>query len=120
MLFRSLRAQKIDLGGRKSWCESNDPHFAKKAAEAVGLYMAPPKTDGSLVFAVVSERVIFLASRDPHHLYGVANYVSRTLLTFRASRHFGGLSPVDDRPHAGLIGIHRPFPQSLELSQRLG
>lgn len=40
---RFLRKQKIDLAGRKSWCESNDPDFAAKAAEVVGLYMAPPK-----------------------------------------------------------------------------
>jgi transposase len=42
-VWRSLREQKIDLGGRKSWCESNDPKFATKAAEVVGLYMAPPE-----------------------------------------------------------------------------
>jgi transposase len=40
---RFLRKQKIDLAGRKSWCESNDPDFAAKAADVVGLYMAPPK-----------------------------------------------------------------------------
>jgi transposase len=40
---RFLRKQKIDLAGRKSWCESNDPEFAAKAADVVGLYMAPPK-----------------------------------------------------------------------------
>jgi len=28
---------------RKSWCESNDPEFVAKAAEVVGLYMAPPE-----------------------------------------------------------------------------
>jgi transposase len=42
-VWRSLREQKIDLGGRKSWCESNDPDFASKAADVVGLYMAPPE-----------------------------------------------------------------------------
>src|SRR6516165_11913005 len=42
-VWRSLRKQKIDLGGRKSWCESKDPQFATKAADVVGLYMAPPK-----------------------------------------------------------------------------
>jgi transposase len=42
-VWRSLRKQKIDLGGRKSWCESNDPQFAVKAADVVGLYLAPPK-----------------------------------------------------------------------------
>lgn len=40
---RFLRAQKIDLSGRKSWCESHDPEFVAKAAETVGLYMAPPE-----------------------------------------------------------------------------
>jgi transposase len=42
-VWRVLRAQKIDLAARKSWCESNDPDFAAKAAEVVGLYMAPPE-----------------------------------------------------------------------------
>src|ERR1700688_95679 len=42
-VWRFLRAQKIDLAGRKSWCESNDPEFAAKAADVVGLYMAPPE-----------------------------------------------------------------------------
>ena len=42
-VWRVLRAQKIDLAARKSWCESKDPDFAAKAAEVVGLYMAPPE-----------------------------------------------------------------------------
>ena len=42
-VWRSLRKQKIDLGGRKSWCESNDAQFATKAADVVGLYLAPPE-----------------------------------------------------------------------------
>jgi transposase len=42
-VWRFLRAQKIDLAGRKSWCESNDPDFAAKAADIVGLYLAPPE-----------------------------------------------------------------------------
>ena len=29
-IWRFLRAQKIDLSGRKSWCESNDPEFVAK------------------------------------------------------------------------------------------
>jgi len=40
---RFLRKQKTDLAGRKSWCESNDPDFTAKAADIIGLYMAPPK-----------------------------------------------------------------------------
>ena len=49
-VWRFLRAQKIDLSGRKSWCQSNDPDFVAKAAEIVGLYMAPP--ENAVVFPV--------------------------------------------------------------------
>jgi transposase len=49
-VWRFLRAQKIDLTGRKSWCVSNDPDFAAKAADIVGLYMAPP--DNAIVFSI--------------------------------------------------------------------
>src|SRR6185295_16166561 len=42
-VWRFLRHYKIDLVARKSWCESNDPDFAAKAADIVGLYVAPPE-----------------------------------------------------------------------------
>lgn len=42
-VWRFLRARQIDLDGRKSWCESDDPEFTAKAADVVGLYMAPPE-----------------------------------------------------------------------------
>ena len=42
-VWRFLRCHKIDLVARKSWCESDDPRFAAKAADVVGLYIAPPK-----------------------------------------------------------------------------
>jgi transposase len=41
-VWRFLRDHKIDLQARKSWCESDDPEFAAKAADVVGLYVAPP------------------------------------------------------------------------------
>lgn len=49
-VWRFLRTQKIDLDGRKSWCQSNDPDFAAKAAEIVALYLAPP--ENAVVIAV--------------------------------------------------------------------
>jgi transposase len=42
-IWRFLRRQKIDLSGRKSWCQSSDPDFVPKTAEIVGLYMDPPE-----------------------------------------------------------------------------
>jgi transposase len=41
-VWRFLREHNIDLAARKSWCESNDPKFAAKAADVVGLYIDPP------------------------------------------------------------------------------
>jgi transposase len=42
-VWRFLRRHKIDLEARKSWCESDDPDFTAKAADIVGLYVAPPE-----------------------------------------------------------------------------
>ena len=42
-VWRFLRAQRIDLDAGKSWCESDDAEFVAKAADVVGLYMAPPE-----------------------------------------------------------------------------
>jgi len=41
-VWRFLREHNIKLSARKSWCESNDPKFAAKAADVVGLYIDPP------------------------------------------------------------------------------
>lgn len=49
-IWRFLRAQRIDLAARKSWCVSTDPDFVAKAAEIVGLYLNPP--DNAVVLAV--------------------------------------------------------------------
>jgi transposase len=42
-VWRFLRKQQIDLDGSKSWCESDDAEFVAKAADIVGLYLAPPE-----------------------------------------------------------------------------
>jgi len=52
-VWRFLRAQKIDLAGRKSWCESKRSRVRRKAADVVGLYMAPP--ENAIVICVDEE-----------------------------------------------------------------
>src|ERR1700674_1638376 len=42
-VWRFLRSHKIDLAARKAWCESKGPNFTAKAADVVGLYVAPPE-----------------------------------------------------------------------------
>jgi transposase len=42
-VWRVLRKHRIGLQRRRSWCVSTDPEFASKAADVVGLYLAPPE-----------------------------------------------------------------------------
>jgi len=42
-VWRVLRAHRISLARRRSWCVSTDPEFAAKAADIVGLYLNPPE-----------------------------------------------------------------------------
>lgn len=42
-VWRVLRREGISLQRRQSWCISTDPQFAPKAADIVGLYLAPPE-----------------------------------------------------------------------------
>lgn len=49
-VWRVLRSHGISLEKRRSWCVSTDPEFAQKAADVVGIYMAPP--ENAIVFCV--------------------------------------------------------------------
>jgi transposase len=65
-IWRFLRAQRIDLAGRRSWCLSSDPEFVAKAAEIVGLYLAPP--DHAIVLAVDEKPAIQALERAQGYL----------------------------------------------------
>jgi transposase len=65
-VWRFLRAQGIDLAGRKSWCLSTDPEFAAKAADIVGLYLNPP--DNAVVLAVDEKPAIQALERAQGYL----------------------------------------------------
>jgi transposase len=65
-VWRFLRAQGIDLAGRKAWCLSTDPEFAAKAADIVGLYLDPP--DHAIVLAVDEKPAIQALERAQGYL----------------------------------------------------
>lgn len=73
----------LDLAARRSWCESNDPEFAAKAAEVVGLYMAPP--ENAIVISVdekpsiqaLERRQGYLKTPDGRSLMGQSNNYTR-------------------------------------------
>ena len=58
--------QRIDLAGRKSWCLSTDPEFAVKAADIIGLYLAPP--EHAIVLAVDEKPAIQALERAQGYL----------------------------------------------------
>lgn len=49
-VWRLLRKEGICLARQRSWCVSTDPEFAPKAADIIGLYLAPPQN--ALVISV--------------------------------------------------------------------
>jgi transposase len=49
-VWRVLACHRISLQRRHSWCISTDPQFAAKAADLVGIYLAPP--DHAVVLCV--------------------------------------------------------------------
>lgn len=42
-VWRLLRKEGIQLARQRTWCVSTDPEFTAKAADIVGLYLAPPQ-----------------------------------------------------------------------------
>ncbi|MFL5281407.1 MAG: transposase [Rhodopila sp.] len=64
-IWRFLRAQKIDLSGRKSWLGATIPPLCKAAAIA-GLYLSPP--DNAVVISVDEEPSIQALERAQGYL----------------------------------------------------
>ena len=49
-VWRVMRKHNLHLERRQSWCVSTDPHFSRKAADVIGLYLNPP--ENALVLCV--------------------------------------------------------------------
>ena len=60
-VWRVLRKHGIQLQRRRSWCVSTDPQFAQKAADIVGLYLAPP--ENAVVMSVDEKPAIQVLER---------------------------------------------------------
>lgn len=64
---RFLQRKGIQLSRMRSWCVSTDPEFAAKAADIVGLYMAP--RDNAFVICVDEKPSIQALSRRTGYVY---------------------------------------------------
>lgn len=60
-IYELLKKDGIQLKRHRSWCVSTDPQFATKAADIVGLYLAPPQN--ALVISVDEKPSIQALSR---------------------------------------------------------
>lgn len=65
-VWRVLRKHGIQLRRRRSWCISTDPQFSQKAADVVGLYLAPP--DNAVVISVDEKPAIQALERAQGYL----------------------------------------------------
>lgn len=102
-VWRILRRHHIDLQGRKSWCESSDPEFGAKAADIVGLYLAPP--EGAVVLCVDEKPSIQALERHQGWLR-LPNGKALTGRNHEYKRHgttnlFAGLEVATGRVQAG-------------------
>ncbi|MGO8684065.1 MAG: IS630 family transposase [Thermoleophilia bacterium] len=66
-VWRVLRRHGIHLQQWRSWCVSSDPEFAAKAADIVGLYLAPP--ENALVICVDEKPSIQALERAQGYLH---------------------------------------------------
>ena len=66
-IWRVFRKHGIHLQRRRSWCVSTDPEFAAKAADIVGLYLAPP--ENALVISVDEKPSIQALERAQGYLH---------------------------------------------------
>ena len=76
-IYALLQKDGIQLQRRRSWCVSTDPQFAAKAADIIGLYLAPPER--ALVISVDEKPSIQALSRPSGYVQTASGKIVRGL-----------------------------------------
>lgn len=76
-VYALLQADGIQLQRTRSWCVSTDPQFAAKAADIIGLYLAPPQK--ALVISVDEKPSIQALSRTTGYVRTSSGKIARGL-----------------------------------------
>ena len=76
-VYALLAKDGIHLQRRRTWCVSTDPQFAAKAADIVGLYLAPPQK--ALVLSVDEKPSIQARSRATGYVQTSSGKIARGL-----------------------------------------
>ena len=77
IVYTLLAKDGIHLQRRRTWCVSTDPQFAAKAADIVGLYLAPPQK--ALVLSVDEKPSIQALSRATGYVRTSSGKIARGL-----------------------------------------
>lgn len=82
-IWRLLRKQRICLQRKRSWCVSTDPEFTVKAADIVGLYIAPPENaivicvDEKPNIQIIERKIGYTVSSDKKLVHGLESTYKR-------------------------------------------
>lgn len=76
-VWRMLRKEGICLARQRSWCVSTDPEFAPKAADIIGLYLAPPQN--AMVISIYEKPSIQALERTTGYVCTSSNKIVRGL-----------------------------------------
>src|SRR5437763_9596295 len=106
-VWRFLREHNIDLSARKSWCESDDPEFAAKAADVVGLYIDPP---GKAIVLCVDEKPSIQALERAQGYLKLPNGRALTGPRLQAARHHDLVRRAGSRQRTNHRGAFQAAP----------
>jgi transposase len=117
-VWKLLRQERISLARKRSWCVSTDPEFASKAADVVGLYLAPPENafviciDEKPNIQALERRTGYAISSDKKLVQGIESTYKRngTVNLFAAlhvaSGHIHGkVTPPGEKTKKGFLNF---------------
>ena len=117
-VWRLLREHRISLARKRTWCVSTDPNFAAKAADVVGLYLAPPEMAMVLCvdekpnvqalerltgYAVSSDRKLVKGLESTYKRHGTLNLFAA--LDVASGTIHGKVTPVPEKTKKGFLAF---------------
>jgi transposase len=117
-VWRLLREHRISLARKRTWCVSTDPDFSAKAADVVGLYLAPPEMAMVLCvdekpnmqalerltgYAVSSDRKLVKGLESTYKRHGTLNLFAA--LDVASGTIHGKVTPVPEKTKKGFLAF---------------
>jgi transposase len=115
-IWKLLRQERISLARKRSWCVSTDPEFAAKAADVVGLYLAPPENafvlcvDEKPNIQALERRTGYAVSSDKKLIQGIESTYKRNgtvnlfaALSVASGNIHGRVTPPGEKTKKGFL-----------------